>query len=179
MTDHPSDWRSSAPAQSAGVTLSTCWLKIVAELIAIVDPAPQAQALAAGKSVPWYPDFATMMKRRQPPDGVIIATPYRMHVAHGLEAVDGWPAGADRVVDRRRRRGGDPPCGSRGKGRRRPAHRPSPPAQSAGPGCEIRHQPWAARAARWRCTRNLPVSISPMCILPSRGGGNKAPGRCY
>jgi predicted dehydrogenase len=63
-----------------------------AELIAIVDPAPEAQALADGTSVAWYPDFASMMTH-EPPDGVIIATPNRMHVALGLEAVDaGLPA---------------------------------------------------------------------------------------
>src|SRR4051812_47063854 len=63
-----------------------------AELLSIVDPSPAAQALAAEKSVDWYPDFATMMAH-EPPDGVIIATPNQMHVAHGLEAVDaGLPA---------------------------------------------------------------------------------------
>ncbi|PPQ28139.1 Gfo/Idh/MocA family protein [Rhodopila globiformis] len=63
-----------------------------AELIAIVDPAPEAQALAAGMSVAWYPDFAAMMTH-EPPDGVIIATPNRTHVALGLEAVQaGLPA---------------------------------------------------------------------------------------
>ncbi|MFL5283005.1 MAG: Gfo/Idh/MocA family protein [Rhodopila sp.] len=63
-----------------------------AELLSIVDPSPAAQALAAEKSVDWYPDFATMMGH-EPPDGVIIATPNQMHVAHGLEAVDaGLPA---------------------------------------------------------------------------------------
>jgi predicted dehydrogenase len=57
-----------------------------ATLMAIVDPAPAAEALAAEKAVDWYPDFAAMMQHARP-DGIIIATPNQMHVDNGLEAV--------------------------------------------------------------------------------------------
>lgn len=57
-----------------------------AELMAIVDPSPAAQALAEEKSVAWYSDFATMIASVRP-DGVIVATPNQLHVANGLECV--------------------------------------------------------------------------------------------
>jgi predicted dehydrogenase len=56
------------------------------ELIAIVDPAPAAQALAEEKRMAWFPDFATMIRSAKP-EGVIIATPNQMHVENGLESI--------------------------------------------------------------------------------------------
>jgi predicted dehydrogenase len=92
MTDHPVRLAVIGAGAIGRRHIEHVLAEDCAELIAIVDPAPEAQALAAGKSVAWYPDFATMMTR-EPPDGVIIATPNRMHVAYGLEAVDaGLPA---------------------------------------------------------------------------------------
>ena len=63
-----------------------------AELAAIVDPSPAGKELAAALRVPWFPDFAALLKTGKP-DGVIFATPNQMHVANGLEAVTaGVPA---------------------------------------------------------------------------------------
>ncbi|MGL5136387.1 MAG: Gfo/Idh/MocA family protein [Beijerinckiaceae bacterium] len=63
---------------------------IVAEptvaLHAVVDPAPGTQAVAAASGAPWFPDFDTMLAAGRP-DGVLIATPNQLHVAHGLAAV--------------------------------------------------------------------------------------------
>jgi predicted dehydrogenase len=57
-----------------------------AELVAIVDPSPAAEALADEKRVRWFPDFATMLQSAKP-EGVIIATPNQMHVENGLESI--------------------------------------------------------------------------------------------
>jgi predicted dehydrogenase len=57
-----------------------------AELAAIVDPHPTAQALAAERGTRWYPSLAAMCAEQQP-DGVIIATPTQMHVENALEAI--------------------------------------------------------------------------------------------
>jgi predicted dehydrogenase len=57
-----------------------------AELTAVVDPAPDAEAFAAQKSARWYPNLAAMFRERRP-EGIIVATPNQMHVAHGLECV--------------------------------------------------------------------------------------------
>lgn len=54
-------------------------------LAAIVDPA--AQSWAADRGSPWYPDLAAML-RAERPDGVVIATPNQLHVAHGLAAIE-------------------------------------------------------------------------------------------
>jgi len=63
-----------------------------AELVAIVDPSPDAQALAHDKGVSWYPDFAAMIGR-EAPDAAIVATPNQMHVEHGLACIAaGLPA---------------------------------------------------------------------------------------
>lgn len=69
-----------------------------AELVAIVDPAPAAKDLAQSKTVAWYPDFAAMIAHRRP-DGIIIATPNQMHIAHGLASVAaGLPALVEKPV---------------------------------------------------------------------------------
>lgn len=56
-------------------------------LAAIVDPTPAAEALAQEKAVAWFPDFDSMLAEDRP-DGVLIATPNQMHVAHGLACVE-------------------------------------------------------------------------------------------
>ncbi len=55
-------------------------------LVAIIDPASEARALAEQLGVPWYPDFAAMSAVERP-DGIIVATPNRMHLEHGLEVI--------------------------------------------------------------------------------------------
>jgi predicted dehydrogenase len=57
-----------------------------ATLMAIVDPSPEAKALAEAKSAPWYPSLETLLANARP-DGVIVATPNRMHVENGLACV--------------------------------------------------------------------------------------------
>jgi predicted dehydrogenase len=57
-----------------------------AALMAIVDPSPEAQALAKEKGTRWYPNITAMLQHEKP-EGVIVATPNQMHVANGLECV--------------------------------------------------------------------------------------------
>lgn len=57
-----------------------------AKLAAIVDPSPQAQALAAELQVPHLADLDEALRTIRP-DGVVIATPNRLHVPQGLVAV--------------------------------------------------------------------------------------------
>jgi len=80
-----------------------------AELAAIVDPSPAGKAFAETVGAAWHADFAALFAAGKP-DGVIIATPNQLHVAHGLQAVAaGLPAliekpladdieGAERIV---------------------------------------------------------------------------------
>jgi predicted dehydrogenase len=56
------------------------------ELAAIVDPAPAAAELGDAAGVPVFPSLTGLLEARRP-DGVVVATPNRMHVANGLEAV--------------------------------------------------------------------------------------------
>ncbi len=57
-----------------------------AVLHALVDPSPAAAAVAAEFGVPHYPGFEDMCAAGRP-DGVVIATPNQLHVAHGLDCV--------------------------------------------------------------------------------------------
>ncbi len=57
-----------------------------AELAAIVDPAPPAQALARSFQVPWFADLASLLCAGKP-DAAIIATPNQLHVAGALACV--------------------------------------------------------------------------------------------
>ena len=69
-----------------------------AALAAIVDPAPEAKALAAKLNVPWFPDFASLIAKSKP-DGVIVATPTQAHAANGLEAIAaGIPALVEKPI---------------------------------------------------------------------------------
>ncbi len=67
-----------------------------AELAAIVDPSPDAKALAAAKGAAWYPSFAAMLADGTP-EGVIIATPNQMHVANGMDCI---AAGVPALVEK-------------------------------------------------------------------------------
>lgn len=57
-----------------------------AKLAAIVDPSPGAAEVAAAYGAPLFASIGEMLAKARP-DGMIIATPNQMHVAHGLEAV--------------------------------------------------------------------------------------------
>lgn len=57
-----------------------------AALVAIIDPAPESEALAAAHNVPWFADFIAMLASVRP-DGIVIATPNPLHVEHGLAAI--------------------------------------------------------------------------------------------
>jgi predicted dehydrogenase len=54
---------------------------------AIVDPAPAAAEVAAQVGVPAYRSLAQLFAAR-PPDGVILATPNRLHVPGGLACIE-------------------------------------------------------------------------------------------
>jgi predicted dehydrogenase len=55
-------------------------------LTAVVDPSPVAQALAAQAGVPCYASLAELLAHDRP-DGVVLATPNALHVAHALECM--------------------------------------------------------------------------------------------
>ncbi|MCW3476899.1 Gfo/Idh/MocA family protein [Limobrevibacterium gyesilva] len=57
-----------------------------AALAGIADPSPRAKEQAGALGVPWTADIETMLAKAKP-DGVVIATPNRLHVAGGLAAV--------------------------------------------------------------------------------------------
>ena len=57
-----------------------------ATLCAVVDPAPAGKAAAERHGVPWYPRLGALFDADRP-DGVVVATPNRLHVETGLECV--------------------------------------------------------------------------------------------
>lgn len=57
-----------------------------AELAAIVDPDPAAREPAARRGVRWFAQLGDLVAAARP-DGLVIATPNQLHVAHGLAAV--------------------------------------------------------------------------------------------
>ncbi|TQN42240.1 putative dehydrogenase [Blastococcus colisei] len=58
------------------------------ELAAIVDPAPAAGELAARLDVPWSPSLTDLLAEPLAErTGVIVATPNRLHVGHGLACI--------------------------------------------------------------------------------------------
>ena len=67
-----------------------------AELTAVVDPGPAGAAVAEKYGVPLYPLLADLFVAAKP-DGVILATPNRMHVDGGLECVE---AGVPVIVEK-------------------------------------------------------------------------------
>lgn len=63
-----------------------------ARLASIVDPSEEARALAQSWDVPWFADMTEMLASNHT-QGVIIATPNRLHKDYGLQAVAaGLPA---------------------------------------------------------------------------------------
>ena len=67
-----------------------------AELAGIVDPSPGAQEAAEKAGVPLYPSLGALFAVGRP-DGVILATPNRLHVDGGLECV---AAGVPVIVEK-------------------------------------------------------------------------------
>jgi predicted dehydrogenase len=73
-------------------------------LVALVDPAPAAAAVARAAGVPVYASLAELFAAQRP-DGVIIATPNPLHVENALACVDAGVAAlvekplADNVAD--------------------------------------------------------------------------------
>lgn len=57
-----------------------------AALCAIVDPAPAAEQVAQGADVPLYRSLEEMLAHEKP-DGIILATPNRLHVEQGIACV--------------------------------------------------------------------------------------------
>jgi predicted dehydrogenase len=57
-----------------------------AELASIIDPSPDAKEEATRLGVPSYSDLDEAFQSEKP-DGVVIATPNRLHVSNGLSAV--------------------------------------------------------------------------------------------
>ncbi|MGL5362544.1 MAG: Gfo/Idh/MocA family protein [Bosea sp. (in: a-proteobacteria)] len=58
-----------------------------ARLHAVVDPSSAGQEAAAKVNAAWYPDIEAMLAAGRP-DGMVIATPNQLHVAHGLQAIE-------------------------------------------------------------------------------------------
>ena len=56
-------------------------------LSAIVDPAPGAAALAAAAGVPHYASLEELISK-DPPDGIVLATPNQLHVEHAMRCID-------------------------------------------------------------------------------------------
>jgi predicted dehydrogenase len=68
------------------------------ELAAVVDPAAAGAELAQQANVPVYASLAELLAVERP-DGVIIATPNRLHVEHGLQCVQaGVPALVEKPI---------------------------------------------------------------------------------
>ena len=56
-------------------------------LSAVVDPAPAAESAAAKAGVPLFKSLDELFSK-DPPDGVILATPNQLHVEHALKCID-------------------------------------------------------------------------------------------
>jgi predicted dehydrogenase len=58
-----------------------------ARLCAIVDPSPDAQGVAQRRGLPCHATLSDLLEQ-DPPDGIILATPTRLHVEQAMECVD-------------------------------------------------------------------------------------------
>lgn len=56
------------------------------ELAAVVDPSPDAPDYAASVGVPCYSDLTEMIAAEKP-DGILLATPTRLHIEQGLQCI--------------------------------------------------------------------------------------------
>lgn len=57
------------------------------DLAAIVDPSPEAQAEAKSRNVPWFETLSAMFQVMKP-DGVILATPTKLHIEQARQCVE-------------------------------------------------------------------------------------------
>lgn len=58
-----------------------------ASIVAIVDPTPNARALAHDLGVSYHQDLASLLAS-PPPDGVIVATPNDLHAQHAIACIE-------------------------------------------------------------------------------------------
>jgi predicted dehydrogenase len=64
----------------------------------IADPSADAKAFAEARTIPWYPDYRTLLDQAKP-DGLIVASPNAMHLAMALDCVErGVPALVEKPV---------------------------------------------------------------------------------
>jgi len=54
---------------------------------ALADPAPRTEAVAREHGVPWFADYRTMLDEVRP-DGVVVASPNRLHVPMALACIE-------------------------------------------------------------------------------------------
>ncbi|PRX33945.1 Predicted dehydrogenase [Meinhardsimonia xiamenensis] len=83
---------SVAIAVAGGGLMGRQHIKAIAEsgavrLHAVIDPDPAAQAVAEGAGGAWFPDLAAALEVSPAPQGVILATPNRLHVEQALACV--------------------------------------------------------------------------------------------
>ena len=57
------------------------------ELTAVVDPSPQADAIANAAGVPLYRTLEDLLQQK-PPDGIVQATPNQLHVPQALQCIE-------------------------------------------------------------------------------------------
>lgn len=57
------------------------------ELTAVVDPSPQADAIANAAGVPLYRTLEDLLQQKRP-DGVVLATPNQLHVPQALQCIE-------------------------------------------------------------------------------------------
>lgn len=57
------------------------------ELTAVVDPSPQADAIASAAGVPLYRTLEDLLQQKRP-DGVVLATPNQLHVPQALQCIE-------------------------------------------------------------------------------------------
>lgn len=57
------------------------------ELTAVVDPSPQADAIANAAGVPLYRTLEDLLQQKRP-DGIVLATPNQLHVPQALQCIE-------------------------------------------------------------------------------------------
>lgn len=57
------------------------------ELTAVVDPSPQADAIASAAGVPLYRTLEDLLQQKRP-DGIVLATPNQLHVPQALQCIE-------------------------------------------------------------------------------------------
>ena len=57
------------------------------ELTAVVDPSPEADAIARAAMVPLYRTLEDLLQQARP-DGIVLATPNQLHVPQALQCIE-------------------------------------------------------------------------------------------